>query len=314
MIIVKMSGGLGNQIAQYALLRKLQTLYPETKVKMDLSFYKQNHVHNGFELEKLFGISERDVRAAKLFELFKVRYEIPTEAFGKFSSIFIKPVAWLNARSRKFFSNIGLRNEIREAIHGTAGAGKLLQMIHNMDISRNWYIDGYWMDEIFWKEILQEIIDELVFPDFHDEQNLNWEKQIKEDNSVSIHVRRGDYVGSKFDILSMDYYRKAVQYIEKTVKNVTYYIFTDDKEYVEREFEFLENKHYIQNNYGSNSWCDMKLMSLCKHNILANSTFSNWAGYFNRNKDKIIIYPSKYSEAGMNTDKQGKGWIKLAVE
>lgn len=319
MIIVRLSGGLGNQIAQYALIRKLQSIYPETEVKMDLSFYEHNDVHNGFELENVFKISQKGVQTAGKWDLLKVKYEIPFEAFKKFPDIMIKPVAWLNARSRNIFNNIGMRNEIREEIQGKDGVFNrqdtkiLTEMIRNIDDDKDWYIDGYWMDEIFWIDILKNLVEELTFPDFIDEQNLSWENHIKDTRSVGIHVRRGDYIGSGFDILTMDYYREAIRYIEKYVGDVTYFVFTDDPQYVKSSFSFLENKKIVQNNRGKNSWCDMKLMSLCNYNILANSSFSNWAGYFNKNSDKIVVYPSRYSKTSMNTDKNGAGWIKLEV-
>lgn len=320
MIIVKLSGGLGNQIYQFVFLQELRAKYPDTVVKMDLSFYKTNHIHNGFELENLFKISKKGIQSADFFEILKVKCEIPFEAIKKYPAILIKPTAWFNARSRKFFTRIGLRNEIKEEVQNKKGnfekqePEKLIKLINNINVKRNWYFDGYWQNEVFLEGVLEKVKNELVFPEFHDAQNKYWEEQIKRNNSVGIHVRRGDYVASKFDILTMDYYKEAICYLETRTTSTTYYIFTDDCEYVEQEFSFLKNKYIVQNNKGINSWCDMKLMSLCKYNILANSSFSNWAGYFNKNDGKIIIYPSKYDKTKLNTDKSGKGWIKFEVK
>jgi len=319
MIIVKFSGGLGNQIYQFVFLKKMQMKYPNVKIVGDISFYKTNRIHNGFELEKIFKISEKEFSAG-IGELLKVKCEIPVDAIEKFPVALIKPVAWLNARSRKGFTKIGIRNEIKEEVQSETGifeeqeTEKLVRLINNIDIRKNWYIDGYWQNELFFSDVLAEILQKLHFPAFKDEKNMLLEDQIRESAAVSIHIRRGDYVNSRYDVLTLDYYKKAIQYIQDRAKISKYYIFTDDVRYAETEFSFLGNKYVVRHNTGENSWCDMKLMSLCKYNILANSSFSNWAGYFNKNRDKIIIYPSRYSKTKLNTDKFGVGWIKMDIQ
>ena len=319
MIIVRFSGGLGNQIYQYALLRKIQLRYPDVRIKMDLSFYKRMHIHNGYELEKLFGISKKGVQRAENKELLKVRCEIPFEAMEKFPERLIKPAAWLNARSRRIFTECSIRNEIKEEIQKETGefeslsVDKLAGQIENMDIRKNWYIDGYWQNELFFREAVPVLLEELQFPEFKDQRNIELEKMIKNTQAVSIHIRRGDYVNSCYDVLTLKYYESAIRYLEERKSSLMYYIFTDDVQYAEREFSFLRNKYIVRHNMGEKSWCDMKLMSLCKYNILANSSFSNWAGYVNKNSDRIIIYPSKYTKQKENTDKFGEGWIKLNI-
>lgn len=319
MIIIRFSGGLGNQIYQYALLKKLQLKYPETEIKVDLSFYRKCHIHNGFELEKIFGISKKEIQRATNSDLLRVKYEVPYEAIERFPKMLIKPVAWLNAKSRLVFAKTGLRNEIKEEIQKETGAfekqepnGLFSQMDH-IDNLKNWYIDGYWQNELFFREVLPKVLGELHFPDFKDAENIGLENQIKEERAASIHIRRGDYVNSRYDILTPDYYKKAIGYIEERVSVSRYYIFTDDVSYAGREFSFLKNKYIVEHNKGENSWCDMKLMSLCNYNILANSSFSNWAGYFNRNNDRMILYPSWYTTQEKNTDKLGEGWVKINI-
>lgn len=319
MIIVRFSGGLGNQIYQYAFLKSLQLRYPNVEIKMDLSFYKQNYIHNGFELEKVFGISKNGIVKAGNGELLKVKCEIPFEAIERFPKCLVKPVAWLNARSRKIFTKMGLRNEIKEEIQKETGdfekqsPSELLKQIGGINLKRHWYIDGYWQNELFFEEVLPGILDELHFPEFKDNKNIELENQIKGRSVASIHIRRGDYVNSRYDVLTLDYYKRAIQYIENKEEILIYYIFTDDMQYAEQMFSFLKNKYIVHHNKGKNSWCDMKLMSLCKYNILANSSFSNWAGYFNKNSDKIVVYPSQYTKTEENTDKFGKGGVKIEV-
>lgn len=319
MIIIRFSGGLGNQIYQFALLREIQLRYPDAKIRMDLSFYKQRRVHNGYELEKIFGISKKGARRAENKELLKVRCEIPFEAMERFPKKLIKPAAWLNARSRQIFTRCGIRNEIKEEIQKETGefknlsADKLIKQIENIDIRKNWYIDGYWQDELFFRQALPVLVEELQFPEFKDQRNIELERTIKNEPAASIHIRRGDYTNSCYDILTLRYYRNAIHYLEEQKRGLMYYIFTDDVQHAEREFSFLDNKYIVRHNTSENSWCDMKLMSLCKYNILANSSFSNWAGYFNKNSDKIIIYPSQYTKQKKSSEKLGKGWIKIDI-
>lgn len=319
MIIIRFSGGLGNQIYQYALLKRLQLAYPDAEIRIDVSFYRQNHIHNGFELDKVFRIFEKGIRKARKRDLLKVKYEIPFESVERFPQLLIKPVAWANARSRFVFTNMHLRNEIKEEFQKLAGnfekqePEKLNKQIENIDSSKHYYIDGYWQNELFFREVLSKVLEELHFPDFQDNINIELENQIRSSQAVSIHVRRGDYVNSNYDVLTSDYYKNAIQYIKKKTDVTKYFIFSDDIEYVEQKFGFLKNKYIVQNNKGENSWCDLKLMSLCKYNILANSSFSNWAGYFNKNNDKIIIYPSQYTKTEKNTEKFGREWVKIEV-
>lgn len=320
MIIIRFSGGLGNQIYQYALLRKLQLKYLDVPIKIDLSFYQQNNVHNGFEMERIWGIFSKGIQVAENRELLKVKCEVPYEAMGISSEKLIKPVAWLNARSRWIFTKAGFRNEIKEEIQNRTGSfdkqdvNELIRKLDHINTKKNYYIDGYWQNELFFRGVLSKVLDELRLPNFKDSLNIELEDRIKEYPSASIHVRRGDYVNGAYDILTIEYYKSAIKYIESQGDVYKYYIFTDDARYAEREFSFLKNKYIVRHNTGEKSWCDMKLMSLCKYNILANSSFSNWAGYFNKNKEKIIVYPSQYKKGEKNTDKFGKGWVKITLK
>lgn len=148
-----------------------------------------------------------------------------------------------------------------------------------------YFIEGEtkWMEDI--KPLLQKEIE------LKNKKNiipiLN---KIKKEQSVSIHIRRGDLLKLKNSfILQKEYYIKAINYLDKILKKPSYYIFSDDIEWCKKNFRFLKNKKFIKNLSPSE---DLELMRSCKHNILANSTFSWWAGYLNRNDKKIIIQPN----------------------
>ena len=114
-----------------------------------------------------------------------------------------------------------------------------------------------------------------------------------------------------FVSLGRDYYEKAVDYIKEKVENPRFFIFSDDVDFVNKEFDWLSDKCIVTGNEGDESYRDMQLMSLCKHNITANSTFSQWGALLNKNKDHITVYPGAYLKDRDNEVKNFEGWIRL---
>lgn len=110
---------------------------------------------------------------------------------------------------------------------------------------------------------------------------------------MSVHVRHGDYKKYGMPILSMGYYKEACRILCTKVANPHFFIFSDDVEFIKDNFRFLGNGNYtiVSNNRGANSYIDMQLMSLCKHNVNANSTFSYWGARLNKNEHKVCITP-----------------------
>ncbi|NLG04245.1 MAG: alpha-1,2-fucosyltransferase, partial [Clostridia bacterium] len=100
-------------------------------------------------------------------------------------------------------------------------------------------------------------------------------------------------------------------YICQHVEHPVFFLFSDDADFVKKEFSFLNESHVIANNSGENSFRDLQLMSLCHHNIIANSTFSQWGALLNVNKDHITIYPKQYMIQKDNEEKSLKNWVQL---
>lgn len=115
------------------------------------------------------------------------------------------------------------------------------------------------------------------------------------ENSVSVHIRRGDYLLRKHSkihgLCSLEYYLQAIQFIKSKSKDPVFYFFSDDIPWARENFCNPSYK-FVDCNSGSNSCLDLYLMSQCKHNIIANSTFSWWGAWLNRNKEKIVVAPS----------------------
>lgn len=157
------------------------------------------------------------------------------------------------------------------------------------------YFDGYYHD----KHFFQDFLEDLRFRQFElDEINQDLKKQIENSNSVAIHVRRGDYLLPEIyklfgGICTETYYRDAINVIKNKIEAPSFFVFSNDVNWVKQNL-VLEHAEYVTNNTGANSFLDMYLMSLCKANIVANSTFSFWAAMLNRNAP-IVVYPQKWN-------------------
>ena len=176
------------------------------------------------------------------------------------------------------------------------------------------YYDGYWQNCEFFNHFKNIIMRELTFKPELTEKNKEILGMILEDGTVGIHVRRGDYLNNwrYKGLCGMDYYTKAINFIQEKVAHPKYFLFSDDIEYLEQNIvPLLNNAEYtvVNWNRGADSYMDMQLMSCCQNLIIANSSFSWWAAYLNQ-RNPIVVAPEKWSN---NTDvkfrRQAPGWI-----
>lgn len=171
------------------------------------------------------------------------------------------------------------------------------------------YIWGCWYDIDLIKEEYGRLLKSFIFPEIKDIKNLEMKEIIEKSNSISIHVRRGDYLGHPLfgEICGKEYYQTAIKIILTKVKNPIFYIFSNDIEWCKKNLNIDYPSYYIDWNKGEESFRDMQLMSLCKHNIIPNSSFSWWSAWLNTNQGKIIIAPKKW----INEEYRTKGKIIL---
>ena len=142
------------------------------------------------------------------------------------------------------------------------------------------------------REILQT---ELVPKQEMDRENLGALAKIKSVNSVSVHFRRGDYALTGFHhILDKSYYERAIKYLSAHVEDMQLFIFSDEPTWVSQNMHFEFPYHIMDFNKGDCSYFDLELMKNCKHNIIANSTFSWWAAWLNSNLEKIVVAPRNW--------------------
>lgn len=299
MFIVRFKGGLGNQIFQYTFLRSLELTFPNEIVVADIHDYDLAKFHYGFELSNVF--KKTRVRFGDLSDIIRLsgRHIFP---YGKiFSKIYGKSCRILGRKNKYIFiesrSNFAVsEQQIREKEYDFS----LLEK------DRDYYFDGQWQNSNIYRKFSNVIFEELSFSDKDYKELESIINEMNESNSVAVHVRRGDYLGTVFDIISADYYERAFEVIDRMVDNPVYYFFSEDEKYISTQFK-MKNKRVISCNTGDKSYRDMLLMSSCKHNIIANSSFSYWGAELNKNTDKIVIRP--------NVDKPAivypKEWIAI---
>lgn len=179
------------------------------------------------------------------------------------------------------------------------------------------YLDGYWQQEDYFKLIRDELLNDYKFNSVSGIELKNMLDIIEKNESVSIHIRRGDYANSSIydNIANLEYYNEAINIIKSKVVNPVFFIFSDDIEWVKENMK-ISNSYIINFNRGLDSYKDMFLMSKCKHNIIANSTFSWWGAWLNINNNKIVIRPNKFlnTEVDGSTICNAEGWINVDVK
>lgn len=289
MKIVRFMGGLGNQMFQYALYRKLQ--YLNQSVKADVGWFGENIIHNGFEISKIFRNIDLEIAAKD-------------------------EISSLSDISNGFF-NVVRRKILRKYKTTHYKEKGLFFQPEVFEMADNLYLDGYWQSEKYFFDIRNLLLEEFKFPKIESEYNRKILDIIENSNSVSIHVRRGDYLNNNIysNICSEKYYKSAINLIMKRINEPVFFIFSDDIEWCkERLFSEREkNIHFVDNNQGENSFIDMQLISLCKYNIIANSSFSWWGAWLNNYKNKIVIAPEKWVNIKKSkiNDILPSDWIKI---
>ena len=296
MIIQQFNSGLGNQMFQYTFFRLLKKYHPEVKVRADLTWFLWNDVHQGYELKKLFGIELPEATPLEI-----------AMASGQF------PVSIPAGR----YINRVLRIFDRDYIAGHCMDEMPLQELIAFDGSRNLYLTGFYISEIYYKDDLDEIRKIFSFSEEDTASSSVMQHDIESSESVSIHVRRGDYLDpvykDKFDLLDADYYRAAVARMREIYDKPRFFIFSDDKEFIAKAFDWIpaEERTAVSGNSGVDSWKDMYLMSKCKGNILANSTFSTWGALLGKPEGRHVIYPKAYITGQDSEKKTIEGWERI---
>lgn len=301
MIITRLVSGLGNQLLQYAIGRQL-SIIKKVPLKLDVSFFEGQNLRS-YKLDH-FNI---DAGIATLADIEPFRKDINTyqklhQQTSFYAKIYrnLEPVLYPKHTKSYFKEHIWWILE--PAVFKTPN---------------NVYIDGYWQHYKYFENMQSKVFEELTLKEPLDTKAATWLSAIKNDtSSVAVHIRRGDYVtdsGANYlmGVLPVDYYLQAIRYIKQKVSNPSFYFFSDDLEWAKNNIQTDAPAHYVD---GNMDYIDLDLMRHCSHNIIANSTFSWWGAFLNRNPDKIVVAPDKWSareDVNKNIHLQFPSWVKI---
>lgn len=285
-LYIKLNGGLGNQMFQWAMARTFKEIL-DVDVFLDMSYF-----------------AKRYSRPYQL-DIFKVK---PDFVKGEITKMKLE-IIWAFRKILQGVRVFGIRYYEEQSFNYDSGVHK---------IGSNSYISGFFQSERYFRSIADKIREDFKFAVYPTENSAKIIAHINRCNAVSLHIRRGDYVAKKryqdqYAQCSLSYYKRAVDYIAERHPDPTLFIFSDDIEWVKKNLRFPHECVYVEGNNGEKSYEDMRLMSLCSHNIIANSSFSWWGAWLNPNPDKIVVAPTRWFNDPdvIQTDIIPPEWVKL---
>ena len=285
MLVQKIQWWLWNQMFQYAFIKALSL---RNKVDFKLDIFGYETYFRPYELE-IFNIEKK--YAGKNEIPFYERMRFKNKYLNWIFFLCIKPL--LCKLNRK---------------HYKEGEWKFESDFMNKNV---WYFEWYFQSENYFKDFEPEIRKDFTFKNNLSKKNTDLLKSLEWKNLVSVHIRRWDYLNNPdfHPTCTKEYYDKSIKYIYDKVENPAFLFFSDDTERVKDKFKW-DNYYYIDWNKWKDSRQDMALMSRCKHNIIANSSFSWWWAYLNGNSNKIIICPNNLTKI-FNEKYYPEWWIKF---
>ena len=293
MIITNLIGGLGNQLFQFAAgLAAARRGGTELRVALDL--FEGYRLHQGFELTRVFAVALLEANATEM-----------RECLGP----------WRSKAARRLLGRF-----VRGTLHG--GRVVLQPTVTYWpgirEIGPSAYLQGYWQSERFFEDAVAEVRNALVFRSAPSEVNARWIERIEACTSVGMHVRRGDYVSNArnskiYAICPPAYYRAAVDHVLQRHRDARFFIFSDEPEWARQLFADQSGiMEVVDHNRGSESYNDLRLMSRCRHNIIANSTFSWWAAWLLERPGKLIVAPQRWLRSpGLDADMIPARWTRI---
>lgn len=289
MIAFRAQGGLGNQLFQYAAARRL-ALQNRCPLVVDQHWF--DHPRSG-ETPRPFELTRYSVvmRLATPFEL----------------------TCWAPMRSRwgRYLSPLLPLRLVRE--RGFEFNPEVLSTPPNS------YLSGFWQSEAYFADIRDELLAELSPIAPPEPCDLKVIELIQRGNAVSVHVRRGDYVSltsasAYHGLCTLEYYHRAVEHVAERVEDPIFFVFSDDVEWTKANLRLSFLTHYVDHNEPENAFQDLRLMSLCRHHVLANSSFSWWGAWLSHSIDGVVVAPERWYAVDRPTpDLIPTRWSRLAA-
>lgn len=291
MIIVNIIGGLGNQMFQYALGKSI-ALKTKQPLKLDITAFKAYELRS-YELAA-FNIS---CSIAAEEEINALKYKNPN-FFEKLNMLLRKQSAPYSefCYKEKYYH---FDSEV-------------------LDNNESIYLFGYWQSEKYFLDCKETILKEFTLKREISLLSTHYLNMITSSASVSLHIRRGDYVNNRttndyHGTCNLDYYKKAVSIIKIKNFKTHFFIFSDDLDWAKKNIDFIDNITFVELSADIPDYEEMYLMSMCRHNIIANSSFSWWGAWLNQNHKKIVIAPKLwFNDGSINTnDLIPNTWIRI---
>lgn len=288
-----LNGGLANQAFQYIFARHFEFSHPDEIMYMDDSYFALNTVHNGYELEKVFGLKPHMLSEA--FDEDVWEYMLSMKKNGVSIPQMLKDSGIDIDMVTEYEDGFEDYNPFNGNIY--LGRTKAYDP-QVQEFSRNTYFHGYWLNCGWFKKYRQQFLAEFTFPELTDDYNRRLMDRILNDKSVSIHIRRGDYVDRNAAYEAEVYEKMINAYMEHCDGNAVLYVFSDDIAWCRKNRENMSLNQFrdvvfVDGNIGSNSYIDMQLMSNCENMIVGNSAFVFLAALLNRRKKVVINFSDR---------------------
>lgn len=274
MVIVQLKGGLGNQLFQYAVGRRI-AYERGTELKLDASSYRRHH-QRAYRLSH-FCVLERQASRWEVARCGQLRVN--------------------RLLKRAYALAVRLAPPYTCSIIDECDSASLERTL--ADAPGDVYLTGYWQGEQFFRPIESMVRHELTVKTPPAPTNAALAQEMARLESVSLHVRRGDYVSvpktfARHGVCSLAYYQAAISKLVETVKQPHFYLFSDDLDWARDNLKLRHPVTYVSWNGADKDYEDLRLMTCCRHHIIANSTFSWWGAWLCTNPGKIVIAPRRW--------------------
>lgn len=300
MIVVNLFGRLGNQMFQYALGKVLAG-----KLKTPLVLeYTYNRIDKDFNIEDILFLGDVFNTPVDIFSQNKIKLRFPYN----YTPTYLKYL--IRLMGLKPYLTIKEIYEKSQAFRPDI-----------LDLEGNVYLHGYWQSPKYFEGYEEVIRTSFTFKKILPAHLSPLADRINNTNAISLHVRGQDYVNrpqtaAVHKVCGLDYYKKAVELMQEKVPDAYFFVFTDDPEYT-RQFLSLDFPHELvtASLWNKDADYDMQLMSLCRHHIIANSSFSWWGAWLNPDLDKIVCMPDRWFADEIKNqqiqDIYPDGWLRL---
>lgn len=306
MKVVAILGGLGSQMLKYAFYLSVKENSNEKCYIDTTPFYMQN-MWNGYELNRIFGINAPDI-----VDLYSEKEILNLKSCGYgYRKKTIETMKKMEPQKNIFYYIRGKKrkwskfNNLLYTLNSVFLSKYNTEFIDEYDNKYLTIKDNVFFDEFnhtsdkYIKNIKYDLKKVFCFPEFQDKKNQEIKERMQQTEAVAVHVRRSDHLYDNEELISSGYYKKSVKYIKEKVECPVFFIFSEDvtwcKENLDKiGIEETDSYYFIDWNKNENSYRDMQLMTYCKHNILAISSFSWWGYYLSKHESKIVCAPKGY--------------------